>query len=78
MVPLLLLDSCAGDVGLQLSYFQCHSDGEQVLRTAHLKVTQIGRESWVVLPQLHVGVHDFGSPVQKQRISTNYPVHVNL
>ena len=63
VVPLLLLDSCAGDVGLQLSCFQCHSDGEQVLKTAHLKVTQIGRESWVVLLQSRECVHDFGSPL---------------
>ena len=28
-------------------------------------------------PQLAVGVHDFGSPLQKQRIPANYPVHRN-
>ena len=49
MVPLILVNSGADYVGLQLSYFQCHSDGEQVLKIAHvLKVFQIGRKSWVV------------------------------
>ena len=48
MVPLILVNSGADYVGLQLSYFQCHSHGEQVLKIAHLKVFQIGRKSWVV------------------------------
>ena len=48
MVPLILVNSGADYVGLQLSYFQCHSDGEQVLKIAHLKDFQIGRKSWVV------------------------------
>ena len=52
------------------------NDSEQVLRL-HLKVMEIEREGWVVLPQLAVGVHDFGSPLQKQRIPANYPVHRN-
>ena len=29
-LPILLVNRCADDVGLQLSYFQCHSDGKQV------------------------------------------------
>ena len=52
------------------------NDSEQVSRL-HLKVMEIGREGWVVVPQLAVGVHDFGSPLQKQRIPANYPVHRN-
>ena len=52
------------------------NDSEQVLRL-HLKVMEIGREGWVVVPQLAVGVHDLGSPLQKQRIPANYPVHRN-
>ena len=48
MVPLIMVNSSANYVGFQLSYFQCHSDDEQVLKIAHLKVFQIGRKSWVV------------------------------
>ena len=48
VVPLILVNSGTDYVGLQLSYFQCHSDGEQVLKIAHLKVFQIGRKSWMV------------------------------
>ena len=50
-------------------------DSERVLRL-HLKVTQHGREGWVVVLQLRIGVHDFGSPLQKQRIPANYPLHL--
>ena len=52
------------------------NDSEQVLRL-HLKVMQIGREGWVVVPQLAVGVHDLCPPLQKQRIPAYYPVHHN-
>ena len=45
MVPILMVNSGGDDVGLQLSYFQCHSDGKQVFKKAHLKVVQIGREA---------------------------------
>ena len=75
MVPLLLVNNCTGDVGLQLTYFQCHSVSNQVLRQ-HLKVMQTGRESWVVVLQKSVGVHDFSSPLQKQRTPPYYPVHI--
>ena len=49
---------------------------EKFLRL-HLKVMQIGREGWVVVPQLAVGVHDLCPPLQKQRIPAYYPVHHN-
>ena len=48
MVPLILVNSGADYDGLQLSYCQCNSDGEQVLKIVHLKVFQIGRKSSVV------------------------------
>ena len=70
MVPILMVNSGRDDVGLQLSYFQCHSDGKQVFNKAHLKVLQIGREGWVVVLQKTVGVHDLSSPLQKQRTPT--------
>ena len=47
-MPLILVNSGTDYVSLQLSYFQCHSDSEEVLKIAHLKVFQIGRKSWVV------------------------------
>ena len=75
MVPILLVNSGGDDVGLQLSYFQCHSDGKQVFNKAHLKVLQIGREGWVVVLQKTVGVHDVSSPLQKKRTPTCYSVH---
>ena len=50
------------------------NDSEQVLRL-HLKVMEIGREGWVVVPQLAVGAHDLCSPLQKQRIPAYYSVH---
>ena len=49
---------------------------EKFLRL-HLKVMQIGRQGWVVVPQLAVGVHDLCPPLQKQRIPAYYPVHHN-
>ena len=51
VVPILMVSSGGDDVGLQLSYFQCHSDGKQVFKTAHLKIVQIGREGWVAVLQ---------------------------
>ena len=72
MVPILMVNSGGDDVGLQLSYFQCHSDDKQVFKTAHLKVVQIGR---VVVLQKTVGVHDVSSPLQKKRTPTCYSVH---
>ena len=77
MVPLLLVNNCSGDVGLQLSHFLCHSVSDQVLRH-HLKVMQARRECWVVLLQSSVSIHDLDSPVQKDRIPTYDPVHVEL
>ena len=78
MVPILLVNSGGDDVGLQLSYFQCHSDGKQVFKTAHLKVVQIGREGWVAVLQKTVGIHDVSSLLQKQRTPTCYPVHISF
>ena len=79
MVPILLVNSGGDDVGLQLSYFQCHSDGKQVFKTAHLKVVQIGREGWVAVQQKTVGVHDLSSPLQKQRTPPPYsPGHLSF
>ena len=49
------------------NYHIFNADGKQVCKTAHLKVMQTGRESWVVVLQKSVGVHDFSSPLQKQR-----------
>ena len=49
---------------------------EKFLRL-HLKVMQIGREGWVVVLQLAVGIHDLCPPLQKQRIPAYYPVHHN-
>ena len=77
VVPLLLVNNCSGDIGLQLSHFWCHSVSDQVLRH-HLKVMQTRRECWVVMLQLSVSIHDLGSPLQKERIPTYYPVHANL
>ena len=75
VVPILLVNSCADDVSLQLSYFQCHSDSKQIFKTAHLKIVQIGREGWVVVLQKTVGVHGVSSPLQKKRTPTCYSVH---
>ena len=41
------------------------NDSEQVLRL-HLKVMQIGREGWVVVQQLTVGVHDLLSSAEAE------------
>ena len=38
---------------------------------------QIGREGWVMVPQLAVGAHDLCPPLQKQRILAYHPVHHN-
>ena len=58
------------------NYHIFNADGKQVCKTAHLKVMQTGRESWVVVLQKSVGVHDFSSPLQKQRTPPYYPVHI--
>ena len=78
VVPILMVNSGRDDVGLQLSYFQCHSDGKQVFKKAHLKVVQIGREGWVAVLQKTVGVHNLSSLLQKQRTPTCYPVHISF
>ena len=52
---------------LACNYHIFNADGKQVCKTAHLKVMQTGRESWVVVLQKTVGVHDLSSPLQKQR-----------
>ena len=57
--------------------FLCHSVSDQVFRH-HLKVMQTRRECWVVMLQSSVSIHDLESPLQKERIPTYYPVHVDL
>ena len=46
------------------NYHIFNADGTQVCKTAHLKVMQTGRESWVVVLQKTVGGHDLSSPLQ--------------
>ena len=57
MVPLILVNSGADYVGLQLSYFQCHSDSEQVLKIAHLKSFKLGgRAGWLSCKRLYASM----------------------
>ena len=53
VVPILMVNRGGDDVGLQLSYFQCHSDGKQVLRQHTWKSCKSGgRAGWLCCKRL--------------------------
>ena len=53
VVPILMVSSGGDDVSLQLSYFQCHSDGKQVLRQHTWKSCKSGgRAGWLCCKRL--------------------------
>ena len=70
MVPVLLVYRRGCNIGLHLSFYQWFSIWHQASPWLHLKVTQIGGESWVCLLQLRVGVHHPCPPLQEQGISS--------